>query len=148
MIWQLASYYHTSALYKNLFNGIQTLGQEQLVVSPRGLNLSADDVQITFPFHNCDSVWSPTDRFLFNRKLNRYLNLLELIKNGPDRCPTLLHAHSLYSDGVAAYKFFKNNQIPYIVAVRSTDLYIFAKYFPHLRPVSYTHLTLPTKRIV
>lgn len=45
----------------------------------------------------------------------------------------LVHAHFLFSDGGIAYELYKRHQIPYIVAVRNTDLNAFFKYFIHLR---------------
>lgn len=45
----------------------------------------------------------------------------------------ILHAHSLFSNGYIAYNVYKRYRIPYIVAVRSTDLYVFFKRMIHLR---------------
>lgn len=47
----------------------------------------------------------------------------------------MIHAHTLFSDGVGALKAYQKHQIPYIIAVRNTDINIFWKYFPHLRPL-------------
>ncbi|WP_307345103.1 glycosyltransferase family 4 protein [Metabacillus malikii] len=46
----------------------------------------------------------------------------------------VLHAHSLFSDGGVAYYLKKKYNIPYVVAVRITDVDVFLKYFFHLRP--------------
>lgn len=46
---------------------------------------------------------------------------------------TVVHAHTLFSDGALAYELCKKKHNPYIVAVRDTDINIFWKYFPHLR---------------
>lgn len=46
----------------------------------------------------------------------------------------LIHAHFLFSDGGAAYKLYLKYKIPYIVAIRNTDINVFFKYFLHLRP--------------
>jgi len=45
----------------------------------------------------------------------------------------LIHSHFLFSDGGVAYKLNKKYGIPYIVAIRNTDINIFFKYFIHLR---------------
>lgn len=45
----------------------------------------------------------------------------------------MIHAHFLFSDGGIAYKLNQLFNIPYIVAVRNTDLNIFFKYMIHLR---------------
>ena len=45
----------------------------------------------------------------------------------------LLHAHSLFSNGYIAYRLHKKYNIPYVVAVRNTDVNIFFKKMIHLR---------------
>lgn len=45
----------------------------------------------------------------------------------------LVHAHFLFSDGAVALKMKEKYGIPYIVAVRNTDINIFFKYLVHLR---------------
>ena len=45
----------------------------------------------------------------------------------------IIHAHTLFSDGGLAYILNKKFQIPYIVAVRSTDISVFLKYKPWLK---------------
>lgn len=52
----------------------------------------------------------------------------------------LVHAHTWFSDGAVAYNLFKKYQIPYIVAIRDTDLNFFYKYFFNLRHLSYAIL--------
>ena len=45
----------------------------------------------------------------------------------------LLHAYTLFTDGNVAYSLHKKHGIPYVVAVRNTDVNAFFKYRPHLR---------------
>ncbi len=45
----------------------------------------------------------------------------------------LLHAYTLFTDGNVAYRLHKQYGIPYVVAVRNTDVNAFFKYRPHLR---------------
>jgi glycosyltransferase involved in cell wall biosynthesis len=45
----------------------------------------------------------------------------------------LVHAHFLFSDGGVAYQIKQKHGIPYVVAVRNTDVNIFFKYMLHLR---------------
>lgn len=47
----------------------------------------------------------------------------------------LYHAHTLFTNGYLAYKMNKKKNIPYIVAVRDTDLNVFFKKRMFLRPV-------------
>jgi glycosyltransferase involved in cell wall biosynthesis len=46
----------------------------------------------------------------------------------------IVHAHFLFSDGGVAYKIKTKYSIPYIVAIRNTDVNVFFKYMLHLRP--------------
>ena len=43
----------------------------------------------------------------------------------------LVHATTLFSDGALAHRIYRAYGIPYICAVRSTDVYAFLKYAPH-----------------
>ena len=71
-----------------------------------------------------------SDRILYYKKIRKYLKKLEeriSIKEFH-----IIHAHSLYSDGGVAYLINRKYGIPYIVAVRATDIVVFMKYFRHL----------------
>ncbi len=46
---------------------------------------------------------------------------------------SLIHAHFLFSDGGVAYKLKQKYDIPYVVSVRSSDLFVFFSKMPHLR---------------
>jgi glycosyltransferase involved in cell wall biosynthesis len=71
------------------------------------------------------------DRILFYYKYNKVYNAL--IKNENIKQYDLLHAHSLFANGYIAYRIYKDYSIPYIVAIRNTDINIFFKYFINLR---------------
>src|SRR5690606_32772754 len=45
----------------------------------------------------------------------------------------MIHAHTWYSDGGVAYLLSKKYNIPYITAVRNTDLNVHYKYLLHHR---------------
>jgi glycosyltransferase involved in cell wall biosynthesis len=45
----------------------------------------------------------------------------------------IVHAHFLFSDGGVAYKIKTKYSIPYIVAIRNTDVNLFFRYMLHLR---------------
>ena len=70
------------------------------------------------------------DRIFYFKKIKKYARNLEnrIFVNDFQ----IIHTHSLFSDGGVAYLLKKKYNIPYIVAVRTTDIYIFMKYFPHL----------------
>lgn len=67
------------------------------------------------------------DRIFLDRKTSKYKKYLE---NYCDMSKVnLIHAHSLFSDGMVALKLHNLYNIPYIVAFRATDEEIFLKYF-------------------
>lgn len=84
---------------------------------------------------NINLILSPikntSDRVFYFKKINKYFIDLqpELIINSYD----LIHAHSLFTDGGVALRIHEQYDIPYIVAVRTTDTDFFMKYFPHLK---------------
>jgi len=70
-------------------------------------------------------------RLMFRKKI-RQLTQFALEKFEVETY-NMIHAHTWFSDGAVAYKLYKKYGIPYIVAIRNTDLNIFYKYFIHLR---------------
>ncbi len=48
--------------------------------------------------------------------------------------PDILHAHTLFSDGSLAYYYHKKYRTPYVVAIRSSDMDVFLKLKPWLKP--------------
>jgi len=71
------------------------------------------------------------DRLCFKYKYNKVLDTTLESVNVTDY--DLLHAHSLFSNGYIAYKIYKKYGIPYVVAVRNTDINVFFKYFINLK---------------
>lgn len=73
------------------------------------------------------------DRLLFFSKQKKiYMNLKNYFaQNNFD----LVHAHSLVSNGLGAYKLYKEFKSPYIVTVRATDIYFFIRFAIFLRPM-------------
>jgi glycosyltransferase involved in cell wall biosynthesis len=71
-------------------------------------------------------------RLLYFKKIQSIYNYLvenQILKN-----IDIVHAHFLFSDGGVAYLIRKNNKIPFISAVRNTDVNVFWKYLFYLRP--------------
>lgn len=81
--------------------------------------------------HVVDRSFSVLERLLFFPK-QRYL-LRDIESVVPFQDVQLIHAHTLFSSGYMAYRLHKKYGIPYIVAVRNTDVNVFFKHMPHLR---------------
>ena len=73
--------------------------------------------------------YSQLDRILFFKKQKHLIrDLLPYVKQIDG-----IHAHTLFSAGYAAWTLHRQYGIPYIVAVRNTDVNVFFKYMLHLR---------------
>lgn len=108
------------AFFKNLIDGISV---DTTVYYGRRKDkfFISDDAKVI-----SEKVYSKMDGVLYfskERKLKKYLE-----KNISYEDFSLIHAHTLYTDGFLAYQIFMKNQTPYVVAVRSTDLFYYARY--------------------
>jgi glycosyltransferase involved in cell wall biosynthesis len=129
-ILHINSYYGKSSFYKNLYD-IQV--QEGLdidvfvSVSSKYRKTDFDYGEYTLVSKNHRDI----DRFLFHFKQNKILRDLCNKYNVNDY--TLIHAHSLFTNGYSAWRLKKKFKTPYIVAVRNTDVNIFFKKMVYLR---------------
>lgn len=76
----------------------------------------------------CFKKWN---RILFDYKQNKIYDGLK--KNVAVERYNLIHAYTLFTDGNCARKLSKEYGIPYVVAIRNTDVNDFFKLMPHLR---------------
>lgn len=76
----------------------------------------------------CFKKW---DRLFFDYKQNKILRASE--HNYDVKSYDLIHAYTLFTDGNCARKLSKKYGIPYVVAVRNTDVNDFFRLMPHLR---------------
>lgn len=93
----------------------------------------------------CVECYSELDRFFFSRKEHKAWSALcvELKRNQYN----LIHAHSLFSNGYLALLARQEYGIPYVVAVRNTDINVFFKYRVHLRKLGLEILNKASKII-
>lgn len=136
MILHITNDYSGSTVYKNLVGELDELGLSQIVYNPirEGNRIGKNEIE----FKSRDSliVYSHilnklTDRIFYRKKIKK------IVKDIEDKIDfsniKLIHAHTWYSDGGVAYLLSKKYQIPYIIAVRNTDLNVFQKYLIHER---------------
>jgi glycosyltransferase involved in cell wall biosynthesis len=125
-ILQIANGYLDNRLYQLLFADLAGKGAEQTVFVPVSKKLSPScegNVHIV-------PCFDQLDRALFFLKQKKMLSWLE--GNIPMHFD-VIHAHTVFSGGYAARQLQKKYGIPYIVAVRNTDVNVFFKYMVHLR---------------
>lgn len=126
---QICSYYTTSKLYQRLFNSLEELDlKEDIYVFADYKYRIKDEYPSNVYLSKC---YSKFDRLIFHLKHGKVLNDIksEMEINKYD----IMHAHSLFSNGYIAYKLHQEYNIPYIVAVRNTDVNVFFAKMIHLR---------------
>ena len=80
-------------------------------------------IDTSLPFSNID-------RWFFFNKEKKVMRALKNRLSG--KSFNMIHAHTLFSEGYLAYKLHKESGIPYIVALRNTDINVFFKYRKYL----------------
>lgn len=120
-------YPHTK-LYHLLISRLESFADNTVYVSQSELPVTKD-YHVVFTGRDFGVV----DRVLFYHKQKCITNDIE--KKDLTRDAELIHAHNLFSAGYAAFKLYKTRGIPYVVAVRNTDVNVFFHYMVHLRGV-------------
>lgn len=129
-ILHINSYCTDSKFYKHLFVAQKNTGLDLTAYIPvkQGFDTSkmdfGDDALIA-------QAYKGIDRYFFVSKINSITKDIHLRINVKEY--DIMHAHSLFANGGVAYKLHKKYGIPYIVAVRDTDVNFFMKNFFFLR---------------
>lgn len=87
-------------------------------------------------------------KFFYHYKITKYFkNLQQKAPNFFLNEKSIIHAHSLLTDGGVAYKINKEFNIPFVVTVRTTDTQMYLKYYKHLKPYILKILTAASEII-
>lgn len=134
-ILHICTYYTRSKLYSNILRGLSTSAHSQMVFVPcrsakeKGRN--AEDLPgVKYWYAPILKKWH---RVLYHQKINATYRSIETHLQG-EKMPDVVHAHCLFSDGGAALKLKQAKGVPYVVAVRGTDVNQFFRKMVHLRP--------------
>lgn len=126
---QICSYYMGSGIYKNLFKELEDSEIDENILYYASNESNLSDVPENFII---SQPYKRYDRLIFSIKHNKvYKDVVTKVNSDFN----LSHAHSLISNGYIAYNLKKAYNIPYIVAVRNTDLFVFFRYLIHIRPL-------------
>lgn len=124
------SYYIGSGFYKNLYREQVKTGLDIDVYVPTSKDKDISSLNLG-EYTYISKNHGKYDRIIFGLKHSKiYKDIVEKYNIGEY---DLVHAHSLFSNGYIAYKLNKDYGIPYVVAVRNTDINTFFKYMVHLR---------------
>ena len=126
--------FSNSKVHQNLYTRLDQLGLEQIVFNPVRENTRIGNNHIDFETANSTIIYSKkmkrSHRILFRDKIRFLFKNLE--SHYDLRQLDIVHATTLFSDGAIALKIYKKYKIPYIIAIRGTDVSLFLKYRPDL----------------
>lgn len=133
-VLHLCSDFARQPLYNELVTHLEALGLRQFVYVPirtreeDGVNRNEalNNVRYRFAY-----ILRPRHRLLFRTKIRRAF--ADLVAHARISDFDVVHAHFLYSDGGLALKLKREFGVPYIVAVRNTDVNAFMRLRPDLR---------------
>jgi glycosyltransferase involved in cell wall biosynthesis len=123
-VLHLNSYYSKSFFYKNLYDRQIENGLCVSVFVP----VECSFIHSGFDYGNYTKLsrnFLNIDRFLFISKQLKIYN--DLLKRYDVREYDIIHSHSLFTNGNIALMVKRNFNVPFIVAVRNTDLNLFFK---------------------
>lgn len=134
-ILHICSDYSQQKLYQNLILELSKHSVKQTVFVPVRSEqeigkydiLNNDKVKLHYAF-----ILKKYHRFFYFVKIR--LLYKYIINSGLLKDVDVIHAHFLYSDGGVALKIKQKFKIPYLVAVRNTDVNLFMKWFFYLQP--------------
>jgi glycosyltransferase involved in cell wall biosynthesis len=121
-------------LYDQLVRHLRELNLQQTIFAPvrsaaeERRQPSDERPELEYKFRN---ILNPAHRVFFRYKITKIYS--ELLKSIDPYQLNLAHAHTTYSDGAVALRLHRQFGIPFVVAVRNTDLNIFMRFRPDLR---------------
>jgi glycosyltransferase involved in cell wall biosynthesis len=129
-ILHINSYYSVSSFYKNLYDKQKESGLNLDVYVPVSTAVDVSDLKLG-DYTTISKNHGKYDRLAFHIKHKKIYN--DIVKKYEMNDFSIVHAHSLFSNGYIALRVKKDFGIPYVVAVRNTDANAFFKYMIHLR---------------
>ncbi len=132
LILQLCPGYFQTSLYENLFTVLNQKGLEQIVYVPDKKNAKTYSSLNVMIEVSSKSYTILQRLFFFGKQKDIFQDITQKEYFSTIK---VIHAHTLFSSGYAAYKIFQKYGIPYIVAIRNTDVNLFLKYMIHLRKI-------------
>jgi len=136
-ILHIANDYAGSKVYKNLVYELDQLEVRQVIYTAVRNKNKIGSNEINLQVKDSKTIYSVIlnwhiDRVLYPLKVVKILRDIQLkVDFSQIQC---IHAHTWYSDGGVAYFLSKKYNIPFIIAVRNTDINIFQGKLVYVRP--------------
>lgn len=122
--------YLDSMLHQTMVNELRRAGVDNDVFVPV-YNLDSHIVKQPENYVKVSACFKKRDRFLFHYKQHKiYTTVKSLFDISHYDC---LHAYTTFTDGFVTRRLAMEFGVPYVVAVRNTDVNTFFKYMVHLR---------------
>lgn len=131
-VLHISNDYRENNLYSVLFKKLSNRNIVQTVFVPSRKDLQFDSSLVSYEIVCC-KPFNNFDRINFNTKRKKIYNYLR--RNVDLKAFDIIHAHTLFSNGVIAYDVNANFGVDYIVTVRGTDVNIFFKKLIYLRKI-------------
>ena len=136
-VLQIANGYLDKALYRNLFDHMDREAVQNVVFVPVA---KGDKREAGRPDILVRPCFSSLDRWLYFRKQEKTFRAI-VSALGPQLDGfALTHSHTLFSTGCTSLRLKRKFGIPYVVAVRNTDVNLFFARFPFMRGLGNTIL--------
>lgn len=121
--------YLGSALHQTMIEHLDKRGVENWVFVPTyDKNIAVLKINENVTVSECFKKW---DRLFFDYKQRKIQRAMEI--NLDSASFDCIHAYTVFTDGNTAMNLSRKYGIPYVVAVRNTDVNTFFKYMVHLR---------------
>ena len=126
-ILYICTFYHRAMVFRDAMNYLEARGHRVLAFNAVAKGAKVDDKykQIMDDKVVHKECFGKFDRFLFHYKQNKIRRSIESSVDLKDF--DLMHSHTLFNGGWAAYQLHKAYKVPYVVSVRNTDLNVFLK---------------------
>lgn len=137
----LAEDYISSKVHHQLCKHIVSSGKNinVTVYSVLRGNIVLNDLRPTYTDINYKTLFYHLDKSIIRYKYDFSFKikhkLLWLTNNADIKNIDVVYAATLFSEGAVAYKLFRSKGVPYVVAVRGTDINFYLKHMVHLWPL-------------
>lgn len=120
--------YLTTALHQTMVENLDEFGVESNVFAPTyDIDLAVIKPNSNVYVEQCFKKW---DRVSYFYKQSKIITAAE--KKYQEKERDIIHAYTLFTDGNVARTLSKKHGIPYVVAIRDTDVNDFFRYRPYL----------------
>ena len=121
--------YQGTELHQNMINHLNEFHVKSAIFVPTCCkNISKFKINKNVNISECFKKY---DRLIFDYKQKKIFKAID--EEFDIKKYDLVHAYTLFTDGNCAMNLFKKYNIPYVVAIRNTDVNTFFRYMIHLR---------------